>query len=166
MAQNGFPELDGRPRVQGVQGVFFQAHGFDLNRVATRVGSYQAGIGCTTHEVFDLPTSQLRPFVRDQIPDTIASDRDFTVIRLYVPVGQRGQINDIGILNGLYAAPRHPWVSTSGRVPMYCAPADEGRYQARCEPTRLPKGQRPIEQPLGDPSWRPGPGDRFRVTEL
>lgn len=156
----------GTRRVEGVQAVVFQAHGFDLNRVATRVGSYQAGIGCSTHDVFDLPTRLLRPFVRDQISDRVASDADFTVVRLYVPVGQRGQINDIGLLNDLYNAPSHPWVPTSGRAPMYCAPADLAKYTSRCEPTRPPRSQRPTEQPLGDPSWRPGPGDRFRVTEL
>ena len=156
--------VDSAPRVEGVNLVMYLGKQFDLNRVATRVGSYQAGMGCSTHDVFDMRTDLLHPLVRDHIPDTIASDCEGTVIRLYVPVGNRGQISDIGIVNASYKAPAHPWYSRSGHVPMYVAPADLAKYKNHpsAHPSRPPKTE---WQHWGDPNWRPGPGDRFKVTE-
>lgn len=150
------------PRVEGVNLVAYVGKSLDLNRVATRVGSYQAGMGSSTHEVFDVPASALHPFVRDRLPDTIASSPDGSIIRLYVPVSNRGQITDIGILNAVYKAPAHPFVSRSGHQRMYCAPADLDKYKALCEPARQ-KGEL---KSWGEQGWQPGPGDRFRVTEI
>lgn len=135
-----------------------------MNRLATRVGSYQAGMGCSTHDVFDLPVSALTPFARDHVSDKYASDAAFTVLRLYVPKGERGQIGDIGLINELYIAPAQPWYSTSGHHPMYVAPADLPKYKnhSMAAESRPPKNG---HQQWSDPNWRPGPGDRFRVWE-
>ncbi len=151
------------PRVEGVNLVAYVGKSLDLNRVATRVGSYQVGMGSSSHEVFDVPASALHPFVRDHIPDSVASNRDGSIIRLYVPVGNRGQITDIGIINAVYKAPSHPWVSRSGTQRMYCAPDDLEKYKALCDP---PRPKKDLRQSWGDQGWRPGPGDRFRVTEI
>lgn len=149
------------PRVLGVQLVAYVGKGLDLGRSGTRVGTYQCGMGAATHDVFDLPVEALHPFVRDRIPDTIASNKDGTILRLYVPRGQNGQITDIGIMNGAYKAPGHPYVPRSGRA-IFCAPADDEKYRAVGE-TRLPKT---VHRSWGDPNWRPGPGDRFHVREI
>ncbi|MBK6688418.1 MAG: hypothetical protein IPG45_28350 [Deltaproteobacteria bacterium] len=149
------------PRVEGVNLVAYVGKGLDLNRVARLVGTYTTGIGYSTHDVYDLPTSALHPFAQDRVPDTIASNRSGTILRLYVPKSNHGQITDIGLINGVYAAPGAPYVPRAGGA-IYCAPADQAKYLARGE-TRPPKTE---HKSWGDPNWRPGPGDRFRVTEI
>src|SRR4051812_1943375 len=97
-------------RVEGVGLTVYVAKDLDLNAIGRRVGGYTSGMGPTTHDVFDVDVKQLHPFVADHIPDTIAGSADGQKIRLYVPTGQRGRINDIGLLNGLYTAPQAPFV--------------------------------------------------------
>ena len=151
------------PRVEGINLVAFQGHGIDLNRAATRVGTYSFGsIGCNgSHDVFDLPASSLRPFIRDQLSDNVASNQDGSIIRLYVPRSYNGQINEIGMLNDQFNAPGAPFVPRSGGK-IYVAPNSDNKYKSRGE-TRPPKTE---FKSWGDPNWRPSPGDRFHVTEI
>lgn len=97
------------------------------------MGTYGTGIGCDTHEVFDVPLSVFPVAAQRLIPDTIASNPEGTVLRLYVPRGQQGQITEAGLINGAYAAPRHPFVPRGwpGRGAVYTAPADAAKYRSR-----------------------------------
>ncbi len=151
------------PRVEGVQLVAYVGKGLDLNSVGQRVGGYMAGsIGASfSHDVYDVPLRAFHPFVQQRVPDKIASSPDGQVLRLYVPTSNRGQITDIGLVNGVYAAPGAPFVPRSGGK-IYTAPADDIKYR-RVAPARV-QGQ-PEPWP-GTQDWRPGPGDRFNVIEV
>src|SRR4051812_27854765 len=94
------PSSKPAPRVQSVEVQMYVAKTLDLNSIARRVGGYSQQMGSSSHDVFDLDVSKLHPWVADHIPDTIAGSADGKTIRLYVPTGQRGSINDIAILNG------------------------------------------------------------------
>ncbi len=153
--------FDNTPRVEGVHLHMFVGGSFDAQRVGRMVGTYQAGMGCATHHVFDIPVAKLKPVVQKSIPDSIASNRDGSIIRIYVPISKNGQVGEIGLMNGVYKAPAHPFVPRDGG-PIYCAPNDAAKYLARGE-TRQ-KGS--LINPWSDnDTWQPGPGDRFRVTE-
>ncbi len=151
------------PRVQGVGLVAYLGKGIDLNRAATRVGGYTTSMGSITHDVYDLPASALHPFARDNVPASIASNQESTIFRLYVPVGNHGQITDLGIMNGAYKAPGAPFHKPG--VPLYTAPADDAKYHRFAAPRmqRSPQGTGWRDQM---DRWQPGPGDRFHVVEI
>jgi hypothetical protein len=155
------PELSPARRVEGVQVAAFVAKGYDVS--GYRVGGFSCGMSASfSHDVCDVPLSLFRGWVGDRIPDTIASSPDGQILRLYVPVSNRGQINDIGLLNGVYKAPgRYPYVPRSGGK-IYTAPADEPRIRSQF-PSRQPARPAPLP---GTQDWIPGPGDRFNVVEL
>jgi hypothetical protein len=151
------------PRVQGVGLIAYVGKGIDLASAARLAGTYSTSMGSPTHDVYDLPVDALHPHVKDLVPATIASDPAFTLLRLYVPRSQRGQITDIGIVNGAYRAPGAPLVPRNG--PIYTAPADAEKYRnvAPARAQRAPDGATWRPQMDG---WAPGPGDRFKVVEI
>lgn len=152
---------NGNNRVEGVHLVAYQGKQLDLNRIGKLVGTYASRIGSSTHDVYDVPRSALHPFVQDRIPDTIASDPKGETLRLYVEKSRRGHISDIGLVNGVYKAPAHPFVPRNG--PIYTAPADAEKYRS-VAPSR-PKGS--LVNPWTDSDgWEPRPGDRFKLTEI
>lgn len=154
-------DLGSTKKVEGVHLVAYQGKQIDAGRVGRLVGTYGVQIGCTSHDVYDVPVTALHEFVQQRIPNTIASDPCGRVLRLYVPKSKRGQISDIGIINGVYKAPGRPYVPRNG--PIYSAPADPPNVRA-VAPAR-PEGL--LYNPWTDSDgWQPGPGDRFKVTEI
>jgi hypothetical protein len=151
------------PRVEGVGLVTYVGKGLDLNRTAALVGTYGTQIGSASHDVFDLPITALHPHVQDLIPDSIASSPDGQVLRLYVAKSQRGQITDIGIVNGAYACPGAPFVPRSGHI--YTSPADAEKYR-NVAPARVPRNHSGVGYRDQMDRWQPGPGDRFKLIEI
>ena len=72
-------------------------------------------------------------------------------------------ITDIGIMNGAYTAPGYPWIPEDKVV--YTAPADEARYK-KFLPSRPPTKHTGYGYREQADAWVPGPGDRFKVTEI
>lgn len=157
----GIDGFDRTPRVEGVHLHVFQGGFFDAQAIGKRVGSHGSGM-CMTHDVFDVPVSALKEPVKRSIPDSIASNEQGTILRLYVPKKDNGRVGEIGLMNGVYRSPsNYPLARTNG-APIYTAPTDRADIRAQY-PTR-PKGG--LQRPWSDgDTWQPGPGDRFRVTE-
>lgn len=154
------------PTVRGVHLVAYQGRSLDLQAVGRRVGGWNApsAVGSPpSHDVFDVPIQAFHPFVRDNVPDTIASDPGLTTLRLYVPTGNRGQITDIGVMNGAYRSLGHPLVPRQG--PIYTAPADAEKYRA-VAPAREGFRHQGHGYREAANAWTPGDGDRFLVTEI
>lgn len=150
-------------RVEGVHLVAYLGKWLDLGSVGTHVGRYSTTMGSASHDVYDVPVSAFHEFVQDNIPNTIASDVDFTVLRLYVPISYGGRISDIGVMNGVYKAPSYPHVPRNGVI--YTAPADEEKYRARA-PAREVRPHLGVGYREEADAWHPHDGDRFHVTEV
>lgn len=150
------------PRVEGVRAVFYLGKSFDLNAVGVLRGEYWPGMYGPTHDVYDVPATAFHELPRSLIPDAVASSPDGSVLRLYVPRGDRGRISDIALVNGVYACPGRPFVPRDGSA-IFVAPSDPPELRARfgARPPRSQQGGYRI-----DDGWEPGPGDRFRVNEV